>query len=1139
MLLWGSSANGQAQVPDATNLPLIVHASEVYGMEGAAREKRYRFSVNAIVSYYDPTEFQFYGVDGGKTFYMAPTTGQRFAIKPGQLVRLTGEVVPERGFKAEKLQIGVLAEADPRIVISAHHRLDDNVALDAHLIEVDGLVDWQEQLDPNHQRLSLIVEGHRLNTTLLLGESDQAPLLTGAIVHVLGMYLAHLDINKHLASIELRVQGAENVHALGWIYKDPRFDQPTTRIVDMQQVSPETWVHVAGRVDSFLPGRTVTIRDSTGLLELNTPQERGLHVGAEIDAIGYRSSRGGEASVDQALWRPLGSSAPSPSITSSRSTLNLAAQILELPLEKAAAQQSVQLSGVVTWGAEGDRSFFLQDRSGGLRVTVDPKVEFSGNPIGLGAEIRGVSAMGNFAPEVIATWVRLGTAMSPPEPQRISLEMAQTGASEGRWVEMEGYVRAVETTKLWTQLDLTTPTGEFRATMPLGAKVENLVGAFVRIRGVCSASANEFRRSTGVQLWVPLDENIDVDDAPVKEPFSIPFTPLESLGRFGSELSIARRIHTGGTVTYQAPGRYLVLQKGSARLTVLSRNLTAFDPGDQVDVVGIPGWDARRFILREAVARKIGHDKDLLPVRLPTLVPLTGSFESLLVQLDGILTDVTNVGDEFFLSIRKGDRTIVARLAHAQNVRLPESWLQGSNVVATGLSRVRLDENRQGTGLELLLRTPADIVITRSAPWWTVKRALVAAGLLGAFSAIFALWLVSLRRRVNRQTEQIRRQMEKQSKLEAELERAQRLHSLGLLAGGIAHDFNNLLTVIIGNLTLAMLDEVVVARAGDLLREAGHGSNRAKALTQQLLTFAKGGDPVREAFSLPAVVNEAAHLALSGAKSRTDFRSPPDLWAVDADRAQIGQAVGNLVSFANAAMPDGGVIEITAANESVADDGKVPLATGRYVLLTVSDHGKGIPAGQMAGIFDPYAAVELGKQQFGLATTYSIMKRHGGLVSVSSPEGQGTTFRLWIPASDSAPAQAIDTSQSRAKAPKRVLLMDDEATIRTLGKRMLERINCEVTTAGDGAECVRAYMAARSSGRAFDFVILDLTVPGGMGGAEAIVELRKIDPEVRAIVSSGYSNDPVMAHFADYGFCAVVPKPYDCKMLVAVLESLG
>lgn len=363
------------------------------------------------------------------------------------------------------------------------------------------------------------------------------------------------------------------------------------------------------------------------------------------------------------------------------------------------------------------------------------------------------------------------------------------------------------------------------------------------------------------------------------------------------------------------------------------------------------------------------------------------------------------------------------------------------------------------------------------------------------------------------------------SRLEVELVRASKMESIGVLAGGIAHDFNNLLAVVMGNLTLALLDERVPPRAVKWLRDAERGTLRARELTQQLLTFARGGEPVRAAVSLAEVVKEAAEFGLHGAAASCEFDFAPDLKPADVDKSQIGQVVQNLVINAVQAMPGGGVIRINLRNDRLAV-GATPLPPGEYVHLEISDSGRGIPKEYLGRIFEPFFTTKEYGTGLGLATVYSVIRKHSGHITVESVIGQGTTFRIWLPTARSAPAGSPETNGRLERLAGRVLFMDDEAPIRSMTKELLERLGLEPTMACDGTEAVREYAVAHASGRPFHAVIMDLTVPGSMGGAEAMREILKIDPEARGIVSSGYSSDPVMANFRAHGFRGMVPKPY-------------
>ena len=372
----------------------------------------------------------------------------------------------------------------------------------------------------------------------------------------------------------------------------------------------------------------------------------------------------------------------------------------------------------------------------------------------------------------------------------------------------------------------------------------------------------------------------------------------------------------------------------------------------------------------------------------------------------------------------------------------------------------------------------------------------------------------------------VMRDVTQRSRLEADLLRASKMESIGVLAGGIAHDFNNLLAIVMGNLTLALLDERVKEAGGKWLREAERGTLRAKDLTQQLLTFARGGEPVRTAVLLPDVVREAAEFALHGSAVRCEFDIAADLRPADADKGQIGQVVQNLIINAVQAMPGGGTIRLSLCNETLAAHVVATLPPGDYLRLEIADTGRGIAPEHLARIFEPFFTTKEYGTGLGLATVYSVIQKHHGYISVESALGRGTTFRMWLPAARVEPLAVVSSNNPFERMHGRVLFMDDEEPIRDVTKALLERLGLEATVTCDGSEAVREYAIARISGRPYRAVIVDLTVPGAMGGADAMREILKIDPDARGIVSSGYSSDPVMANFQAHGFRGSVPKPY-------------
>ena len=384
------------------------------------------------------------------------------------------------------------------------------------------------------------------------------------------------------------------------------------------------------------------------------------------------------------------------------------------------------------------------------------------------------------------------------------------------------------------------------------------------------------------------------------------------------------------------------------------------------------------------------------------------------------------------------------------------------------------------------------------------------------------------------------RDITKQLRTERDLIKVQKLEAIGVLAGGIAHDFNNILASILGNIDLSLLDLHLSERTQMLLQEASKATYRARDLTQQLLTFAKGGEPIRETASLADVVKDSANFILSGDKASCRFIIPDDLWLVDIDKGQISQVIQNIILNARDAMPYGGTIEVSCENVSSAHalNDALPLE-GRYVRLGITDSGVGIPAGLLDRIFDPYFSTKKHGAGLGLAITHSIVSKHGGHITVRSTPGVGTTFAVYLPASEhrsvtAAAEEDAGVSSRRAK----IMVMDDDEQVRMITKAMLDELGHEVVLAEDGTEAIRLYREARSSNAPVDVVIMDLTVPGRMGGKDAVQHILATDAAAKVIVSSGYSNDPVMANYRDYGFSAAIIKPFQLLELSRTIGRL-
>ncbi len=382
------------------------------------------------------------------------------------------------------------------------------------------------------------------------------------------------------------------------------------------------------------------------------------------------------------------------------------------------------------------------------------------------------------------------------------------------------------------------------------------------------------------------------------------------------------------------------------------------------------------------------------------------------------------------------------------------------------------------------------------------------------------------------------RDVTEKQRMEKELHKVKRLESVGILAGGIAHDFNNILTAILGNINLARLSTKGDIPLDKLLSQAEKASLRAQSLTQQLLTFSKGGEPVKQTTDLCQIISENADFILRGSSVDYQFDAPQDLWQVNIDPGQIGQVIQNVILNARQAMEtQGGHIEIVAKNCQHCTENEV--LADSCVHVTISDNGPGMPLDVLDRIFDPYFTTKAKGSGLGLAICHSIIKKHEGILLAHSEVGKGTFFTLKLPVSqhDLAPFPAPHEKKTSQEALK-ILVMDDEEMIRSIAIEFFRALGHEAEAVADGAAALASYQQSMSQGAPFDLVLMDLTIPGGMGGKEAMAKIREIDGEAKGIVASGYSNDPVMANFKEYGFAGMLVKPFQMSDLEKVISEI-
>jgi len=381
----------------------------------------------------------------------------------------------------------------------------------------------------------------------------------------------------------------------------------------------------------------------------------------------------------------------------------------------------------------------------------------------------------------------------------------------------------------------------------------------------------------------------------------------------------------------------------------------------------------------------------------------------------------------------------------------------------------------------------------------------------------------------------VARDLRERKALEHHLQQVEKMEAVGRLAGGIAHDFNNFLAAVMGNIALAKMHAKPSEEIYSRLEQMQKATMRARDLTQQLITFAQGGLPMKRAGRLAELIQEASTFVLRGSGARCRCSFPEDLWPGEFDSGQITQVVQNLIINADQAMPEGGLISVQGENVTVTEGYPLPLKPGRYVRVTVEDQGCGIPPENLSKIFDPFFTTKKNGMGFGLATSYSIIQSHGGYLTVDSTVGQGTRFYFFLPAAGESPPRAGEAPEKLYRGRGRILVMDDDRFLQDVYKRLLERLGYSPVIVGEGSEALASYRQARQEGRPFAAVIMDLTIPGGMGGKEAIRHLLELDPQAVAIIASGYSRDPVMARYREYGFKDVIEKPFSNQRLSEAL----
>jgi two-component system, cell cycle sensor histidine kinase and response regulator CckA len=1118
---------------------LMTSIRQYWELPAARKALPIDFELACTVTFFDPEWRVLFVQDEEGNGAYVPYGSNPYPFKAGEAILARGQILPPTVDISFEHAVVTARVGKPLRPIPVTHEVTQHTRFVCKYVSVEGLVDWVRRVDERHMQLAISIDEYNARCWVQMDPGAPTPDLLDKKVQVEGVYNAKVGPDGILSSLELMVPVGAKLSVLNRLEEHPGFNLPVTPIGHLLGRPADQLVRVVGSVVARETGRFVRIRDGSGQIDVMTGQMRPLAVNDMIEAVGNPVPSGPSWRLENAVFRSYTKTAASVTAPS-EGTLGTAADVLGLSAQEAAAGRPVRLTGVVTWSHPSAPFFFITDSSGGIRIMRGDSDSMLRSP-GRNVEVEGVTAMGAFAPVVVAKHFERVSESVLPMADQVSVEHALTGVEEAQWVEMRGYLRRIHRQGGWNRLELATATSDFVAILPATEDVSAMVGSVIQLHGVCAAEADDQRKLTGIQLWVPGISYVQVEEPAPVDPFTVPLRPLASLGQFETVHSFNRRVRVAGVVLHHTPGNNLWIEEDGHNLMIAASDALPLHSGDRVEAVGFLGRQAGRIALREAVVRRMSTGEQPRPQGMEPHSPPAVALDGKLVAISGLLLDSAQIGGTTQFTIQAG--TVIFRAVLASAGSELAALDHGTQVRLTGVHEVEYDQNGRPAAFMLRLRSPSDVVVLEKPSWWTRGRILTFTGMLALGAFLFLGWNTVLRRQVRRQTGQIRLQLERETRLQAELARAGKLESLGLLAGGIAHDFNNLLTVLMGNISLIRDDSGLTPDAAESLEQAEKAASRARDLTQQLLTFAKGGAPIRSAVSLPEIVREVAEFALRGSKVRCQFDLPSSLWPANVDKGQIGQVVQNIVINAIQAMPEGGVVDIALSNREVGTELGGVLAPGRYVRLDIADHGPGISTADLGRIFDPYFTTKKNGSGLGLATVHSIVKKHAGHITAESMIGRGTTFHIWLPAAEAAATARTDPTPSAMRTGSsvgqaRVLVMDDEEFIRTLAGSILRRYGHRPTTVGDGSAAVQEFVRARAAGEPYDLVILDLTIPGGMGGRQAMEELQRIDPDVRAIVSSGYSNDLVLANYQAHGFRGMISKPYDVADFAHAVETV-
>lgn len=834
---------------DAPPLPVLTNVIQIWQIPFEQRTQAFPIRTEMLIYVFDHEWNNSWGECQGVANFL-PLSDCAVPLKPGQRVLVEGFILPSREqFDWTRTTVRVLEQVPLQPLVVPE--FDDPIKLRSRLITVNALVDTTLE-DTTHLTMRVLVGGRSAMAYGLKG-TNAITVQPGDQIRITCVANPQFDRDDILKSLSLYFPSSDAIEVVGNLNTDPRFSGPLNRSNEIREDSPTNQIYlVEGVVRNHEPGNWLTIWDDYGQLMIRSDQTLPLRVGQRVRAFGRAHVIGVEQCLRDGLYRPLEESTPSPLRDSAPEQLILAEQVRELSASQAALRPKVNMRAVVTWSHANTPFAFVRDASGGVRILNPQWVGNESWKPGTIVTIEGEVVPGGFVPAVTnAVLTRSGWG-DLRSAALVSMEQALTGVEDGNWIEMRGYVRDVTETNGLMRLDLSTSVGEFQVWTPTADWVRTMSGSVIRVTGVCAATANGRHQLTGIQLWSPESKFFKVEEPRPTDLFALPLRSISSLRQFSIERALNRRARTSGTVVLQAPGRYLCLQDGADGLFVLSQETNRFAIGDQVEVVGFPGNEGRKFLLREAVFRQVGREPEPRPVMIAAPRVVNLGLEGLLANADGTLLNIVRKSSDVVLLIESGGSAYEARFDASTPEQSAAMDLElGSRVALTGLYEVQRDEHGKPRSFMLHLRSPKDVVVLQRPPWWTFTRLLsVLLGVLVVFG-VAVVWALLISRknkllhqaqselqrandelevRVEQRTRQLRDQVQAKERARAELALTQRRliaasrqAGMAEVATGVLHNVGNVLNSV--NVSTTLLAERLrksrvdyVAKCGTLLK---------------------------------------------------------------------------------------------------------------------------------------------------------------------------------------------------------------------------------------------------------------------------------------------------------------------------------